>query len=88
MNEGIIFDTVREALWVGVAISTPILGAALLTGIVIGLFQALTSIQEMTLTFVPKMAAMLAVFWVSMNFMSGSLVSFFHETVVPLISEH
>ncbi len=87
VTEDILYDTVREALWVGVAISTPILGAALLTGIVIGLFQALTSIQEMTLTFVPKMAAMLAMFWVSMNFMSNSLVSYFADTIVPLISE-
>ncbi|WP_108257775.1 flagellar biosynthetic protein FliQ [Mangrovicoccus ximenensis] len=88
MNEETVFDVVREALWIGVAISTPILGAALVTGIVIGLLQALTSIQEMTLTFVPKMAAMLAVFWVSMAFMSNTLVTFFHDTILSLIAEH
>jgi flagellar biosynthesis protein FliQ len=42
---------------------------------VIGLFQALTSIQEMTLTFVPKLAAIVVVFWVSMGFMTETLVA-------------
>lgn len=85
MTEAQLFDTLRQGLWVGVVISTPILAAALLTGVTIGLFQALTSIQEMTLTFVPKLIAMLLVFWVTMNFMTGSLVSFFQGTIVPLI---
>ncbi|MBE3640224.1 flagellar biosynthesis protein FliQ [Mangrovicoccus algicola] len=88
MDQEIIFDVVRESLWVAVAISTPILGVALLTGIAIGLFQALTSIQEMTLTFVPKMIAMLLTFWVSMTFMTNSLVSFFRDTILRLIAEN
>ena len=59
---------------------------ALVTGVVIGLFQALTSVQEATLTFVPKLAAMLVVFWVSMSFMTETLVSFFTDRIVPLIA--
>ena len=43
-------------------------------GVVVGLFQALTSVQEMTLTFVPKVGVMLVVFWVSMSFMTATLV--------------
>ena len=62
-----VFDILREGLWVALIVSLPVLGVALLVGIVIGLFQALTSIQEMTLTFVPKLAAILAVFWLSME---------------------
>ena len=58
-------------------ISTPILAVALVVGLVVGLFQALTSIQEMTLTFVPKLAAILVVFWVSMGFMTETLTGFF-----------
>ena len=50
-----------------------------------GLFQALTSIQVMTLTFVPKLGVMLAVFWVSMCFMTATLVTFFTSRIVPLI---
>ena len=85
LNEILFFDTLRQGLWIAVAISTPILVAALVAGVSIGLVQALTSIQEMTLTFVPKLAAIVAVFWASMGFMTQSLVSFFHDRVVPLI---
>jgi flagellar biosynthesis protein FliQ len=69
-----------------VLISAPLLAVALIAGIVIGLFQALTSIQEMTLTFVPKVGAMLIVFWVSMSFMTSTLVAFFTDRVIPLIA--
>ena len=86
MDETVFFDTLREGLWVATIVSAPILSVALLAGVVIGLFQALTSIQEMTLTFVPKMAAILAVFWVSMGFMSASLNDFFTQRIVPLIA--
>ena len=85
LNEIIFFDTLRQGLWVAVVISIPILTVALLTGVSIGLVQALTSIQEMTLTFVPKLAVIGAVFWLSMSFMTQTLVSFFHERIIPLI---
>jgi flagellar biosynthetic protein FliQ len=57
----------------------------LAVGLLVGLFQALTSIQEMTLTFVPKVGAMLAVFWVSMTFMTRTLTSFWTDGIVPLV---
>lgn len=86
MTEAAIFDVLREGLWISVVISAPLLIVALVAGIVIGLFQALTSIQEMTLTFVPKVGAMLLVFWVSMSFMTSTLVAFFTDRVIPLIA--
>ena len=86
MTESLIFDLTRQALWVGVVISAPLLTVALVVGVVIGLFQALTSVQEMTLTFVPKAAVMLGVFWLSMSFMTSTLVSFFTDTIIPQIA--
>ena len=86
MTESAIFDVLRQGLWVATIISTPLLVVALVTGVVIGVLQALTSIQEMTLTFVPKVAAMLGVFWLSMSFMTTTLVSFFTDTVIPRIA--
>ncbi len=86
MNEALFYDTLRQGLWVAFTISIPILTVALVTGLAIGLFQALTSVQEMTLTFVPKLAAIVGVFWLSMGFMSETLASFFRVTVVPLIA--
>lgn len=85
LTEIIFFDTLRQGLWAAVVISVPILAVALIAGLTIGLFQALTSIQEMTLTFVPKLAAIVAVFWVSMGFMTQTLVSFFQDQIIPII---
>ena len=86
MTDAMIFDTLRQALWIAVVISVPILSVALLAGIAVGLFQALTSIQEMTLTFVPKAGLMLVVFWASMSFMTTTLVAFFQDTIIPQIA--
>lgn len=84
-SQALFFDVLREGLWVAVIVSAPLLAVALVAGLVIGLFQALTSIQEMTLTFVPKVGAMLIVFWVSMSFMSEALLTFFNDRVIPAI---
>ncbi len=86
MTEAQIFDLLRQGLWASVLISTPLLSVALVVGIAVGLFQALTSVQEMTLTFVPKAAAMMAVFWVSMSFMTSTLVAFFTDTIITQIA--
>ena len=86
MTEQMIYDVLRQGLWAAVIMSAPLLMVALVAGVVVGLFQALTSIQEMTLTFVPKVGAMLVVFWVSMGFMTATLVSFFTDQIIPLIA--
>jgi flagellar biosynthetic protein FliQ len=86
LDEVVFFDTMREGLWVSLIISVPILTVALLAGLFVGLFQALTSIQELTLTFVPKLGAIVLVFWLSMGFMTQTLVSFFQDRIIPLIT--
>lgn len=86
MPEEVFFDVLRQGLWVALVMSAPILGVALVTGLVIGLFQALTSIQEMTLTFVPKMIALIITFWASMSFMTAVLIAYFTGAIVPLIA--
>ena len=45
----------QEALWVAVMVASPLLGMALLVGVVVGIVQAATSIEEMTLSFIPKL---------------------------------
>lgn len=85
MDEILFYDTLRQALWIAVMVSTPILAVALVAGVAVGLFQALTSVQEMTLTFVPKLGAILIVFWVTMGFMTETLVAFFTDRIIPLI---
>ena len=87
MDETLLSDMMRQALLIAVRISAPMLGVALIAGVVIGLFQALTSVQEMTLTFVPKVGLMLIVFWVTMSFMTTALADFYVGQIIPLISE-
>jgi flagellar biosynthetic protein FliQ len=86
MNEVAVYDLMREALWISAAVSAPLLGVALVAGLAVGLFQALTSVQEMTLTFVPKVAAMILVFWVSMSAMTAFLTDFFTGEIIPYIT--
>ncbi|MCI5041761.1 MULTISPECIES: flagellar biosynthetic protein FliQ [Donghicola] len=88
MSETVIFDLMRVGLWTAVQVSLPILAVALITGLVIGLLQALTSIQEMTLTFVPKLLAIVITFWMSMDFMTGSLVGFFQNEIIPIVARY
>ena len=85
LEEVVLFDTLKQGLWVAVKTSLPILAVALVAGLIVGLFQALTSIQELTLTFVPKLAAIVAVFWLTMGFMSHTLIAFFQDRLIPLM---
>ena len=59
MNQGIITDVAREAVMTILYLSMPMLGISLIVGLVISIFQATTSIQEQTLTFIPKLIAIL-----------------------------
>ena len=86
MGEGEIFQALRDALWTAVMMALPVLSVALVVGFVIGLLQALTSIQEMTLTFLPKVAAVVIVFLLSMGFMTRLCLDLFETTVLPFIS--
>lgn len=85
MEDIVFFDSLREGLWAATLISAPVLSVALVVGLLIGLLQALTSIQEMTLTFVPKMIAIVIAFWMSMSFMTTALTGFFADQIIPTI---
>jgi flagellar biosynthetic protein FliQ len=58
MTQSEVIDIGREALWIISAISSPLLISALVVGLLIGIIQAATSINEMTLSFIPKLAAL------------------------------
>lgn len=51
-----VIDYAREAVWIAMLVASPLLLVALLTGLTIGIIQAATSINEMTLSFIPKLA--------------------------------
>lgn len=54
MTEGLVIEILYEVFYTSFLILLPVLGLSLLVGVIISIFQAATSIQEMTLTFVPK----------------------------------
>ena len=65
MDTSLVMDIALDSLKVTILVAAPILAAALITGLLVGIIQAATSIQEMTLSFIPKLAVMvlsLAVF--------------------------
>lgn len=71
-----VLDIGQNALWTMLKIGAPTMVVALVVGLVISLFQALTQIQEMTLTFVPKIVAIVAALLLFMPFMLSSLTGF------------
>ncbi len=71
-----VLEVAREAVIVTLKIGSPVLLLALVVGLTISLFQALTQIQEMTLTFVPKAIVIFLSLIIFMPFMLGTLVTF------------
>lgn len=86
MGESEIFEVLRASLWTGVMMGMPILAVSLVLGFVIGLFQALTSVQEMTLTFVPKIIAVVAVFFLTIGYMTRVCLDLFNNLIIPIIT--
>ena len=76
MDQAIILDYSREAIWLTLKIGGPVMIVGLVVGVVVGLFQALTQIQEMTLTFVPKIIAIFVSLFFLMPYMGSELADF------------
>ena len=76
MNAADVLDVSREAVIVMLKVGSPIILAALVVGLAIALLQALTQIQEMTLTFVPKILVIVLSLLLLMPFMLTTLVTF------------
>ncbi|MBR1741907.1 MAG: flagellar biosynthetic protein FliQ [Lachnospiraceae bacterium] len=83
MLSSYVIDVTREVVWTVVKTAAPLLLVSLVIGLCISVFQTITSIQEQTLTFVPKFLAIMAVIilfgsWI-MNNVSGLLVSIMNQ---------
>ena len=76
MGPKTVLDIGREALWLAVLLAGPMLGAALAVGLFIGVIQAATQIQEMTLSFIPKLLALVIVLFVIGPWMLRIIVTF------------
>jgi len=78
-------DFAREAIWVLLEIAAPAMLTALIVGLAIGLLQALTQIQEMTLVFVPKILAIFAAMLLLLPFMADALNSYMMRTAAHIM---
>ncbi|MCW2316222.1 flagellar biosynthetic protein FliQ [Rhodoblastus acidophilus] len=76
MNEADALDLLRSSIWTVLVATGPAVAAAMVVGIVIALFQALTQIQEATLTFVPKIVVVLVALALSGSLIGAQIFSF------------
>ena len=76
MGEGAITFIANQAIWLLIKVSLPFLLVALSVGLIISLFQALTQIQEPTLSFVPKIIAIFGTILLSLNYIGVQFSSF------------
>ncbi|MCW5936263.1 MAG: flagellar biosynthetic protein FliQ [Fimbriimonadaceae bacterium] len=85
MNHSVVLGVVREGLIVAGSVGMPLLLTALVVGVLISIFQAVTQIQEASLSFVPKILAVAAVGILLSNWLLSTLVSFLiHCLQVPV----
>jgi flagellar biosynthetic protein FliQ len=80
MNEADAIEIVYSAIWTIIVAAGPAVAAAMVVGIIIALLQALTQIQEMTLTFIPKIIVILLVTAVTGSFIGSQIFAFANET--------
>ena len=76
MNEAEALDLVQEAIWTVIIASGPTVGAAMIVGLAISLLQALTQIQEVTLTFIPKIVVVFIALTFMGYFIGGQIYAF------------
>ena len=86
MNEAEVIAVAREAIVVLIKMGAPAMMVALVVGLTIAVFQALTQIQEVTLTFVPKILALFGTVLIFVPFMLGTIRSFTHDLMDRIIA--
>jgi flagellar biosynthetic protein FliQ len=86
MNQSQILDVAREAIFVILKIGGPAMILALIVGVSVSVFQALTQIQEQTLTFMPKIIVIFLSMLLLMPYMIGTLTSFTHGLIDRIIA--
>lgn len=79
MPLGLVLDLAREALWTSLLLAGPLLVVALVVGLLVSVLQAVTSIQEQTLSFVPKLFAIGVVFILLLSWMLQIMMRYTSE---------
>ncbi|MBS0253097.1 MAG: flagellar biosynthesis protein FliQ [Proteobacteria bacterium] len=85
MTEGDALQLVQQAIWLTIVLAGPVVGSAMVIGVGVAFVQALTQIQEMTLTFVPKIIAGFIILLLTGSY-SGSLLKVFTDQIFTRIA--
>jgi flagellar biosynthesis protein FliQ len=85
VTEGDALQLVQQTIWLTIVLAGPVIGSAMVIGVGVAFVQALTQIQEMTLTFVPKIIAGFAILLLTGSY-SGSLLKVFTEQLFTQIA--
>ena len=90
MDQGQIMEIGARAMWVTLQISMPVLGVSLVVGLLVSIFQAVTQLQEPTLTFIPKILAVVVVIVVAGPWMMNTMLGFTIElwSGIPAVGSH
>ena len=81
-----VIDVIRDGIYVLLVIASPVMITSLVVGLIISLFQALTQIQEATLTFVPKVITMMLVLSFTLPFMLTHLTDYTHRLTERIVN--
>jgi len=84
MPEALVVGTVRQAMEIAIVVSLPMLMAGMLAGILVSLFQTVTSIQDNVLAFIPRAAAIFGVFALTFPWMLRVISSFSTDIIKRL----
>ncbi|MBE5923696.1 MAG: flagellar biosynthesis protein FliQ [Lachnospiraceae bacterium] len=79
MSTGVVIDIAREALWLIIKCSAPLLLVSLVVGLTISIFQTITSIQEQTLTFVPKILSIFITLIICGGWIMDNIIQFMNH---------
>jgi flagellar biosynthetic protein FliQ len=79
MDTGTVINIARQTIWIIVETAVPVLIISMVVGLIISLFQTLTSIQEQTLTFVPKLLAILLTIMLIGGWMLNQITGFMNN---------
>lgn len=89
MTQELALYLTSHALTTALLVSAPMLLAGLIVGIIISMFQAVTQINEMTLTFVPKITVTALALLLFVQWMAGKVIDFFHYIfeIIPMVAK-
>ena len=84
MTQDTVMTLAAQAMWMTILLCAPLLISALIVGLLVGMFQAATQINEMTLSFIPKLGILVVALLIFGPWMLGTLVSYTHQLITSI----